>query len=1057
MSRTFILFFVIFGLCLSVSAQVAPEAQPLVPGQPVEREIAGGQSHRYQISLAAGQFLRVVAEQRGMDVKLSLAGSDSKPLIESDMTGIIGAPDSLAYEAAAAGTYQLEVKANGAANQSGIYVARLEVKASASPQDRKRITAESLLNEAGRLTTQEKYADPQLSEKLGQALASFRELDDRYLQALTLNLIGRAHNGSGQYDKAIEAYERALSLMRAEKLRAGEPTLLSAIGEANGSLRNYEEAIGCYEQALVILREVKDRTFESTTIIKLASVYRAMSRSDKAIEYYQQALDLSRADKNRKGEQSALGNMGITYQEWGKYEKAIEYGEQALAIARELKTREHYQLINLGNVYLSMRQLEKAADYYSQALTIAREKKLREFEPSPLTNLAAVESKMGHWEKTIEYLEQALVITRETKNRRGEAGLLYNLGVAYENLSRIDQAIEYFRMHLAIQRELRDAPAVAWALHGLARVALHGLARVERNRDLPAARAYIEESLKINEARRVRLMTPQSRSQHSATILNSYKLYTEVLMRQHQAEPTKGFDATAFETSEFQRARSLLDLLAEAGADIRQGVDAGLLERERTIGDQLSEKAGLLTRAKPEQVETLKKEIGQLETDLERAQAAIRKASPNYAALTQPQPVKLSEIQAQLDDDTLLLEYSMGAVGQEQSYLWAITRDSLTTYELPKIEVIEKSAREVYELLTARSTNKKGETAPQKQEHISQAEAKLPAAALELSKTILAPVAAQLGKKRLVIVADGALQYIPFAMLPDPAAGNNQPLIVGHEVVSLPSASTLLFQRTELAGRQRAPKMLAVIADPVFERNDPRFTTPATDTGNKAQTPTINRDDARSIEHLAGKADGKAATARTLVIPRLPFTRQEADAILSLTPKNSSFRAIDFQASRSNVLNGDLSQYRYVHFATHGVMDAQRPGLSSLVLSTLDADGKPQNGFLRANDIYNMKLPAELVVLSACQTGLGKEIKGEGLIGLTRGFMYAGAKRVVVSLWSVNDKATSDLMSRFYRGMLKDNERPAAALRSAQIEMWKQKKWKSPYYWAAFTMQGEWR
>ena len=194
-----------------------------------------------------------------------------------------------------------------------------------------------------------------------------------------------------------------------------------------------------------------------------------------------------------------------------------------------------------------------------------------------------------------------------------------------------------------------------------------------------------------------------------------------------------------------------------------------------------------------------------------------------------------------------------------------------------------------------------------------------------------------------------------------------------------------------------------------------------------------------------------------MVIRRLAFTRQEADGLLALTPKASSLRETDFQANRTNVMNGDLAQYRYVHFATHGFLDTERPGLSALVLSTVDENGKSQDGFLRANDIYNMKLPAELVVLSACQTGLGKEVKGEGLIGLTRGFMYAGARRVVVSLWSVNDNATADLMTKFYRKMLKQGERPAAALRAAQVEMWKQKKWQSPYYWAAFTMQGEWK
>ncbi len=166
---------------------------------------------------------------------------------------------------------------------------------------------------------------------------------------------------------------------------------------------------------------------------------------------------------------------------------------------------------------------------------------------------------------------------------------------------------------------------------------------------------------------------------------------------------------------------------------------------------------------------------------------------------------------------------------------------------------------------------------------------------------------------------------------------------------------------------------------------------------------------------------------------------------------------MDFQASRTTVLSGDIGQYRYIHFATHGLLDSERPGLSALVFSMVDQQGKPQDGFLRANDIYNLKLPAELVVLSACQTGLGKDIKGEGLVGLTRGFMYAGAARVVVSLWNVNDKATAELMTKFYEKMLKQGQRPAAALRAAQVEMWKQKHWQSPYYWAAFTIQGEWR
>src|SRR6185436_79000 len=209
---------------------------------------------------------------------------------------------------------------------------------------------------------------------------------------------------------------------------------------------------------------------------------------------------------------------------------------------------------------------------------------------------------------------------------------------------------------------------------------------------------------------------------------------------------------------------------------------------------------------------------------------------------------------------------------------------------------------------------------------------------------------------------------------------NGQPLIFKHEVVSLPSASALAIQRAELAGRQPAPKMLAVIADPVFDRTDPRFKTTAPQSGadgsDKAQPQTTTADDVRSIEHLAEKSGDKSGVTTVRLIPRLPFTRQEASQLIALAPKGSSFSAIDFQASRATVLDPALSQYRYVHIATHGLLDTERPGLSALVFSTVDSQGKPQNGFLRANDIYNLKLPAELVVLSACQTGLGKDIKG---------------------------------------------------------------------------------
>jgi CHAT domain-containing protein len=248
--------------------------------------------------------------------------------------------------------------------------------------------------------------------------------------------------------------------------------------------------------------------------------------------------------------------------------------------------------------------------------------------------------------------------------------------------------------------------------------------------------------------------------------------------------------------------------------------------------------------------------------------------------------------------------------------------------------------------------------------------------------------------------------------------------------------------------------------DPVFEANDPRIVT------LKKKRASIGG--ARARARLADDSSDSSAISPELALSakdfklstgfsRLPFSREEAEAIAKFVPKSSLLKATGFQANRATAIGPELSRYRIIHFATHGLLNSEHPLLSGLVFSLIDENGKPQDGFLRMHEIYNLQLPAELVVLSARQTALGEEIKGEGLVGLARGFMHAGAQRVVASLWQVDDQATAQLMGHFYRGMLKENLRPAAALRAAQIEMSKNPRWSSPYYWAGFVMQGEWR
>jgi CHAT domain-containing protein len=242
-----------------------------------------------------------------------------------------------------------------------------------------------------------------------------------------------------------------------------------------------------------------------------------------------------------------------------------------------------------------------------------------------------------------------------------------------------------------------------------------------------------------------------------------------------------------------------------------------------------------------------------------------------------------------------------------------------------------------------------------------------------------------------------------------------------------------------------------VLADPVFDARDPRVKLAGARlvaAGAKQKAPL--REFERPFRDF-GLVDERGE------LSRLPFSREEAEAIVAAAPAGSGLEALDFRASREAAMSAELSQYRVVHFATHGLLDSERPALSGLVFSLVDERGGMRNGFLRLHDVYNLDLPAELVVLSACQTGLGKEIRGEGLVGLARGFMYAGAQRVMASLWKVDDSATAEMMAHFYRDMFATKKSPAAALRAAQAEMLKQKRWRAPYYWAGFVLQGEYR
>lgn len=1036
------------------------DANNLPALSPGERELKGGESHSYLISLTAGQFLYALVEQKGIDVEVILFAPGNQQLAVADSPNDLWGTEPILLVAEASGDYRVQVRAPNSKAPAGSYEIKPFTVREATPVDRQHVAAERLFEAGRKLRSQPAAADRRAAiEKFEQALPLYRTAGDTYRQALTLLSMGFAYAQLNEFRSALNYGNEIIPLAQAldeHKLEAAAETF---VGQMHDVLGNITDALIHLDRALALSRESGNRAAEAATLNNIGAVYYNIADWHKALEFYQQALPLYRSN-NQQQEAFSLRNIGTAYNMLGEPLEALRHLQESLLINRASgdKNGESVALSNIGNSYYGMGDWQQALDYYNQALKMQRELGNRGREADTLDRIGVAYAASGQPEKALEYHQQALPLQNATGNVRREAISLSNLGYVYNLLNQPDKALEHYRRALPMFQGVGDLNSVG--------IVLEGIARAERSLgNLSEARKQIEAALESVEQVRARVTSGQMRATYLASRQDAYQFYIDLLMGLHRTKPTEGHDIAALEVSERARARNLLELLTEARVDIRQGADPALVARERELSQQLGAKAQRLTqRNTPEQVAALNREINQLEVEYQRVQGEIRRSSPRYAALVQPPPLKLKEIQQQvLDADTLLLEY---ALGEERSYVWAITNSTVTSRELPKRAEVERAAREVYELLTARSRlPQKGESVEQRRARIAQAEARLPQAAGELSRMVLAPVASELGTKRLVIVADGALQYVPFAMLPEPAvnrqaASGDQstqparvgpPLIVAHEVISLPSASTLAVQRRELSGRKSAPNAIAVLADPVFQTGDERVKSARAQPPASGQKAYAEVASTRLLEHLSDGPTG------TLAVRRLPFTLREADQILAVAPAQSSMKSVGFKANLATATSPELGRYRYVHFATHGYFDSQRPSLSALVLSLVDEQGRKQDGFLRANEIYNLRLPAELVVLSACQTGLGKEVKGEGLVGLTRGFMYAGAARVVVSLWSVNDRATSELMQKFYRGMLRDGQRPAAALRAAQVELWRQKHWQSPYYWSAFTLQGEWR
>lgn len=1066
------------------------DIRELKPGETSKRQIGQNEKQSYRIKLEAGQTVVLTVQNYNTAIIVRSFAPDGEELAYNDQQQRDTIIKPIIILAEKAGDYRVDVYANW----FGEYSITSAMAHETTDSDKKHLTAQrlyvdSMIKIPGTPGLSIREKGRKRLEKLEERLAIYRTTDDPKLVAISLKDVAPVLGSVGEYAKMLGYYKEAIEIFRTIDKPAEECAALVAMAnDATYRMADYQKAIDYLNIALDLSRVKAYKYGESRALYQLGAIYQFLADEQKALDFYHQSAAIVRLTPSppvtNMDEAVTLSTIGSLYANGGERasdpfntgvmndpQKAITYFQQALEVYRDLKSKgdrggmvgEASMLLNIGNVHKTLGSYAESLNYLEQSLKLQTELRYRPGQANALRSIGNLYVLRGEYQTGFQYNSQAWEIQKSNANAMIQAQFLNSIAQDHFRAGETQKALDLYNDSLALSRPAQQL--------GTAAASLFEIARIEREiGNFANARTRIEEAIQIAESIRARIAASELRSTYFATIKRYYDFYIDLQMQAHKAQPENGFDSLALQASEKSRSRGLLDLLALAGVDTKTGVEASLLDREQQARDRLIEKANkqsalLLGKHTKEEAEKINREVTVQTDEYQGIQAEIRNKNPRYAALTQPTSLDTKQIQQLLDSGTILLEYSLG---EKKSYLWAISANSIASFDLPGREEIESLAKRVYDLSTARN-QRKYETDEKKRSQIRAADAEYSSVAAALTAMLLDPAASKIRNKRLVIVPDGALNYISFAALPVPKSeetSNNgfAPLVTNHEIVTLPSASTLSRLREETTTRKPAAKMLAVFADPVFNPGDSRtrpaagllnltskFGGESTASDKKRVNPSMTRDFERAISDVGLIATESGA------LPRLPFSRREADSIFRLSPKILSLRQVDFKASKAEVFASNLNQYRVLHFATHGLLDSQHPELSGIVLSLVDKNGGAIDGFLRLQDIYNLKLSADLVVLSACNTALGKNVKGEGLIGLTRGFMYAGAPRVIASLWKVDDAATAALMTIFYRKMLVENLRPAAALRAAQTEMMKQPRWRSPYYWAPFVLQGEWK
>jgi CHAT domain-containing protein len=991
-----LLFPLMFTAPLFAQKDVA--ARELRPGVPVKGTIQYSQSDTYDLDLDAASSAEIQLEQGGYDFALVVSPPEAEAFeIDARESG----PEPLLIHAVMAGRYRVQVKLTDGSVAKAHYELRLIAARAERPDDSMRADAQLAATEARRLVR--KGGPPNLRQALERndvALALWRKLGDRAAESAAMLQRGGIYYFLNEIDQAPSWYLNGLAAARESNSLWLEGEGLNNLAMAEWRAGSFTDAASHLNEATDIWKGLGHSYGEAAALSNLGILNRETGSYAESARCYQEALPILMRMGDKAHEAIVRSNLGVVQHALAEDRQALASLSRAVDLLQESGNRagEGRALLHTGRIQLAAGQRKQAAEFAIRALAAAKDTKDTRSESDALNVLGDIEMVEGRTDSALEVYNRALQLYDSLANRSGKADSLHRIGVAEGRSGNTDRATEHLKQALELRHALGSRDGEAETLFQLARVE-------NQDGDLGSACEHIDRALNLTDSVRILASGPNARMTYLSSRQEYFAFAIELYMEMDARNAQQGYSAHAFEIAERSRSRALLDEIEYGlGPRVSSISDARLSRVTAELNFWSTRLSNLDQQRESPDLPAVNRRIGQLLDEFHDLESAS--ASANGSVLRSPQTITLAAIQQQvLNPDTALMEF---ALGERQSILWVVTSESMSTYRLPGRKAVEHAATGFYESVNG---SRAAPTAQPPQD-----------AGVRFSNMILGPAARKMKGKRLVIVSEDILLRTPFAALPDPLSHN--PLAAEHEIVSVPSASVLAEIRTRVKSRKPASKDIAAVADPVLDAGDQR-----------------NRDPVRGAR---------------VEFARLPNSRAEADNLLAIRPGKNNLLAEDFDANRALFISGRLNSYRIIHIGTHAVAQQSRPELAKLVLSFMDRDGKPRNGFLFAYDISHLNLRAQLVTLAGCKTGLGEEIRGEGTVGLSHAFLQSGAASVLVSLWDVDDESSAEFMRLFYDALLRRQMRPGAALRQAEMAMASEGRWKSSD-WAAWTLIGDWR